>query len=40
MVEFKGGRGKQAPYKTDVVRVPRDTRVLIEAIANTYKELK
>lgn len=40
MVEFKGGRGKQAPYTTAVVRVPAETRVLIEAVANTYKELK
>lgn len=37
---FKGGRGKNAPYKTDIVRVPEDVKCQVEAIANTFRELK
>jgi hypothetical protein len=37
---FKGGRGKYAPYKTDIVRVPQDIKPQVEAIANTFRELK
>lgn len=37
---FKGGRGKYAPYKTDIVRIPEDVKCQVEAIANTFRELK
>lgn len=40
MPAFEGGRGKKAPYKTSIVRVPTATKPQVEALSDTYRELK
>lgn len=40
MLQNKGGRGKEAPYKTTIVRVLDDVKVQVEAINSTCRELK
>lgn len=36
---FKGGRGKKAPYATEMRRVPSPLKALVEKLAADYKEL-
>lgn len=36
---FKGGRGKKAPYATEMRRVPSPLKMLVEKLAADYKEL-
>lgn len=35
----KGGRGKQAPYKTMMCRTPEPIKFLVEELAANYREL-
>ena len=37
MVEFKGGRGKKAPYEQTHLRVPLPVRERVQAIINSYR---
>jgi len=40
MLNHKGGRGHEAPYKTVTARIPEPIKPQVDAIVSTYKELK
>lgn len=40
MLNHKGGRGHEAPYKTVTVRIPEPIKLQVDIISSTYKELK
>jgi hypothetical protein len=39
MSDFKGGRGKKAPYKTGHYRIPQPIKPTVEMLADQYREL-
>ena len=39
MTYSKGGRGKKAPYSTEIVRIPSPLRGLVDGMIMGYKEL-
>ncbi len=39
MAEFKGGRGKKAPYETVMYRIPVPVRPVVEMLAQQYRQL-
>jgi len=40
MINPKGGRGNEAPYKTVIVRIPAPIKPQVDVITTTYKALK
>jgi hypothetical protein len=39
MPEYKGGRGKKAPYQTSHYRIPQPIKPTVEMLAEQYREL-
>lgn len=39
MADFKGGRGKRAPYKTVMYRIPAPIKPVVEMMGHTYRLL-
>lgn len=39
MAEFKGGRGKKAPYETVMYRIPSPVKSVVEMLAQQYRQL-
>lgn len=38
MADFKGGRGKRAPYETELLRVPTPIKPVVQALADSYRK--
>lgn len=38
MTEYKGGRGKKAPYETEVVRIPKPVLAEVMQIVSSFKD--
>lgn len=38
MIPFKGGRGKKAPYKTVMVRIPMPIKPLVELLVKNFRQ--
>lgn len=37
MISFKGGRGKKAPYRTVMVRIPMPIKPLVELLVKSFR---